>query len=177
MPCKTNPPMKNKQALLSTKALDSVKGCRTQFSLSLRIWSVPRVLLSWSLERAGPSGRAGRALQRPLRSLLSPVCFASLPLSSQVPREPPPWQAKHKPTTPWQRSFSFPRGPGRLCKPRPKRPLRTPPKRDSLENGGLNTCVVPAQVCPGPELLRWSRLKVTTSSGVSPRAVNPFAAC
>lgn len=56
-------------------------------------------------------------------------------------------------------------------------PSEPPPKRDSLENGGLNTCVVPAQVCPGPELLRWSRLKVTTSSGVSPRAVNPFAAC
>lgn len=33
--CKTNPIMKNKQALLCTKAEDSVKGCRIQFSEDL----------------------------------------------------------------------------------------------------------------------------------------------
>lgn len=32
MLCRTNPIMKNKPALLFTKAKDSVKGCRIQFS-------------------------------------------------------------------------------------------------------------------------------------------------
>lgn len=122
--CKTNPIMKNKQALLFTKAKDSVKGCRIQFSeylVCLELFCFLGALRGQGLWNGEELGSA---------SLISAV--AAVPPSSQVLSEPP-WQAKPKPS-PWQHYSSFSRGPGRLCNPFPE-----PPRRDSLESGGLNT--------------------------------------
>lgn len=124
---------------------------RAAGSRSLSIWSSCSALPE--PERPGPL--EGGGLCSCLWVSVVARLFESLPLSC-LDRSKPPWKAKHK-LTPWQ------------IIPPPPEDLEgcanlapTPKQKDSSENGGLSTSVVPVQLQPcraAPVV----RLQVTTS--------------
>ncbi|EGW01640.1 hypothetical protein I79_012309 [Cricetulus griseus] len=156
--------MKNKQALLFTKAEDSVKGCRIQLSQYLvELFCFPGAL-------RGQAPWKGEGL---CSCLLDLCCCLSFHVSASFIPGPskPPWKAKHK-LTPWQ---SSPPPPEDLEGCADLAPIRK--QKDSSENGGLNTCAVPVQLWPGR-----SCSGDQASGHLLPRSIlegsfNLFAAC